>query len=68
MYVRDSLVMANYGVTQYLTTIISDALSGSIQVPKASDLATGSEEAKEQYQISKAEYELFKEKYKISKE
>jgi len=68
MYVRDSLVMANYGVTQYLTTIISYALSGSIQVPKASDLATGSEEAKEQYQISKAEYELFKEKYKISKE
>lgn len=66
MYVRDSLVMANYGVTQYLTTIISDALSGCDQILNtAEDLnETGSTE---QYQISKSEYELFKEKYRISK-
>lgn len=66
MYVRDSLVMANYGVTQYLTTIILDALSGCDQLPDTSeDLnETGSNE---QYQISKSEYELFKEKYRISK-
>jgi len=66
MYVRDSLVMANYGATRYLTTIISDALSGCDQIPdSAADLnETGSNE---QYQISKSEYELFKEKYRISK-
>lgn len=69
-YVRDSLVMANYGMTQYLTTIISDALANSGQIPGVADAAAEDAEnnSNEQYQISKSEYELFKEKYRINKE
>ena len=69
MYVRDSLVMANYGMDQYLTKIISDALSNPNQIPSVnpdnpqSDAVTPTE----QYQISKTEYELFREKYNISR-
>jgi cell filamentation protein len=67
-YVRDALVMANYGMTQYLTKIISDALEDSIQVPAIGDIQAEDEKgSEEQYQISKFEYELFKEKYRISK-
>ena len=64
MYVRDSLVMANYGIAQHLEAIITDALSGTILIPSVA----GHNESKEQYQISKAEYELFKEKYRITKQ
>lgn len=69
-YVRDSLVMANYGMTQYLTKIISDALADTDQIPGISNAATEDAEndTNEQYQISKSEYELFKEKYRINKE
>jgi len=67
MYVRDSLVMANYGVSQYLTTIISDALSGSGQIPGIEE-TSNENNSSEQYRISKSEYELFKAKYRIDKE
>lgn len=69
MYVRDSLVMANYGMDQYLTKIISDALSNSEQIPSVNPAPSQSDTVtpSEQYQISKTEYELFKEKYNISR-
>lgn len=67
MYVRDSLVMANYGTEQYLTAIITDALAGSEQIPDITENESG-RSPKEQYQISKSDYELFKEKYRINKE
>lgn len=65
-YVRDALVMANYGMTQYLTKIISDALEDSSRIPGISE--NDEEDSSEQYQISKSEYELFKEKYQLNKE
>ncbi|MBE5792594.1 MAG: Fic family protein [Clostridia bacterium] len=67
MYVRDSLVMANYGVAKYLNDIIHDALSGDISPVNASEPARDPDASNEQYQISKAEYELFKEKYRLRK-
>ena len=62
MYVRDSLVMANYDQKDYLRKIISDALQDS-----AEDLeySMREEESGEQYKIAKADYEAFKEKYSV---
>jgi len=63
MYVRDSLVMANYDQKSYLQKIISDALidpfSGKIYQQEGS--------TQEQYQIAKADYEAFREKYSVKK-
>lgn len=65
MYVRDSLVMANYDQKEYLRRIISDALQGE----EEKTLYSMSEEnAREQYQIAKADYEAFREKYSIKKD
>ena len=65
MYVRDSLVMANYDQKEYLRKIISDALQGDV-------LETGysmnEEETGEQYKIAKADYEAFRDKYSIKKD
>lgn len=65
MYVRDSLVMANYDRKEYLRRIISDALQGDVSEAK---YAMAEEGAGEQYQIAKADYEAFREKYSIKKE
>lgn len=65
MYVRDSLVMANYGQKEYLRRIISDALHGKVQ---ESEYSMDDEQAGEQYKIAKADYEAFKEKYSIKKD
>lgn len=64
MYVRDSLVMANYDQKEYLRTIISDALHDTDNhEAKEKDLKN----TKEQYQISKTDYDTFKEKYSVKK-
>ena len=65
MYVRDSLVMANYDQKDYLRRIISDALQGEVQ---ESEYSMNEELAGEQYKIAKADYEAFREKYSIKKE
>lgn len=65
MYVRDSLVMANYDRKEYLRRIIADALQGKAQ---ESEYYMSKEQAGEQYQIAKADYEAFREKYSIKKE
>ena len=65
MYVRDSLVMANYDRKEYLRKIISDALQGDVQEPK---YTMDEEGTGEQYKIAKADYESFREKYSIKKE
>ena len=62
MYVRDSLVMANYDRKEYLRKIISDALQGATQ---KSEYSMNEEQAGEQYKIAKADYEAFREKYSI---
>ena len=64
MYVRDSLVMANYDQKDYLRRIISDALQGEVQ---ESEYSMNEELAGEQYKIAKADYEAFREKYSIKK-
>ena len=64
MYVRDSLVMANYDQKEYLKRIISDALQGDVL---ELDYTTSEEETGEQYKIAKADYEAFREKYSIKK-
>ena len=64
MYVRDSLVMANYDQKEYLRQIISDALQGEVQ---ESEYSMNEEQAGEQYKIAKADYEAFREKYSIKK-
>jgi cell filamentation protein len=64
MYVRDSLVMANYDQKEYLYKIISDALSCGVIVNNYDNL----DGAKEQYTIAKADYETFREKYSIKKD
>ena len=64
MYVRDSLVMANYDQKEYLRKIISDALQGEKQ---ESEYSMSEKETGEQYQIAKADYEAFREKYSIKK-
>lgn len=65
MYVRDSLVMANYDQKEYLRRIISDALQGEAQ---ESEYYMNEEQAGEQYKIAKADYEAFREKYSIKKD
>ncbi len=65
MYVRDSLVMANYDQKEYLRRIISDALRGEAQ---ESEYSMNEEQAGEQYKIAKADYEAFREKYSIKKD
>lgn len=63
MYVRDSLVMANYDQKEYLYKIINDALSDREIVKGYKNL----DNSKEQYTIAKADYEIFREKYSIKK-
>lgn len=65
MYVRDSLVMANYDQKEYLVRIIADALQGAEQ---GSEYSITEEQAGEQYKIAKADYEAFREKYSIRAE
>ncbi len=65
MYVRDSLVMANYDQKEYLRRIILDALQGEIQ---ESEYSMNEEPSGEQYKIAKADYEAFREKYSIKKD
>ena len=64
MYVRDSLVMANYDRNEYLRKIISDALHDEEQ---KLEYSINKEETREQYKIAKADYEAFREKYSIRK-
>jgi len=64
MYVRDSLVMANYEQKEYLRKIISDALQGET---KEAGGSMSEKETGEQYKIAKADYETFREKYSIKK-
>lgn len=65
MYVRDSLVMANYDQKEYLRRIISDTLQGGVL---ESDYTMSEEDTGEQYKIAKADYEAFRDKYSIKKE
>ena len=65
MYVRDSLVMANYDQKEYLRKIISDALQGDAL---ETEYLMNEEEAGEQYKIAKADYEAFRDKYSIKKD
>ena len=65
MYVRDSLVMANYEQKEYLIRIISDALQDEM---KKTEYFTNEEQSGEQYKIVKADYEAFREKYSIKKD
>lgn len=64
MYVRDSLVMANYEQKEYLVRIISDALADFEEKKEYRQ----EDNVKEQYQIAKADYETFREKYSIKKQ
>ena len=65
MYVRDSLVMANYEQKEYLSKIITDALLGKEQ---GMDYSMNVKQTEEQYRIAKADYEAFREKYSIKKD
>lgn len=65
MYVRDSLVMANYERKEYLVRIISDALADFVE---QKEYMQEDDNVREQYQIAKADYEAFREKYAIKKE
>ena len=62
MYVRDSLVMANYEQKGYLLKIISDALKN---ITIDLDYSMEGKQTEEAYQIAKADYEAFKTKYSI---
>ncbi len=64
MYVRDSLVMANYDQKQYLAKIITDALT-DLTLQKSYDETNIP--LQEAYQIAKADYEAFRERYSIKK-
>lgn len=64
MYVRDSLVMANYEQKEYLVRIISDALSN---VTDQKEYMQHNNDLKERYHIAKDDYETFREKYSIKK-
>ena len=64
MYVRDSLVMANYEQRGYLLRIISDALA---LIEEEKDYKQYDENLREQYQIAKADYEAFREKYSVKR-
>ena len=50
MYVRDSLVMANYDQKEYLRRIISDALQGEAL---ESEYSMNEEQSGEQYKLQK---------------
>jgi cell filamentation protein len=64
MYVRDSLVMANYDQKEYLRRIISDALQAE---EEKTEYTMSEEKVGEQYQIAKVDYEAFRDKYSIKK-
>ena len=64
MYVRDSLVMANYDQKEYLRRIIADALRDEAL---ETEYSMSEDEAGEQYKIAKADYEAFREKYSTKK-
>nr|WP_289064041.1 Fic family protein [uncultured Anaerostipes sp.] len=63
MYVRDSLVMANYDQKNYLQKIIADALID----PFSGKIYQQEESTQEQYQIAQSDYEAFREKYSVKK-
>lgn len=65
MYVRDSLVMANYDQKDYLRKIISDALADFDEQKEYVQYSGGTEE---KYQIAKADYEAFREKYSVKRD
>ena len=56
MYVRDSLVMANYDQKNYLQKIIADALID----PFSGKIYQQEESTQEQYQIPQSDYEAFR--------
>lgn len=62
MYVRDSLVMANYDEKKYLEKIISDAF---INYSETKILQKNSDNTREEYQIAKSDYQAFKEKNSV---
>ena len=64
MYVRDSLVMANYDRKEYLQKIISDALNC---LSTAEEYQESGEEKAEQYRIAESEYQAFRDRYSIRK-
>ena len=64
MYVRDSLVMANYEQKEYLTRIITDAILG---IKNAHESVKSNSENKESYRIAKSDYDAFKAKYSVKK-
>lgn len=63
-YVRDALVMANYDNKKHLIRIISDALKDFSNMKRYKVLH---EEATEQYQIAKTDYEAFRNKYSVKR-
>lgn len=65
MYVRDSLVMANYDQKEYLKRIISDALQKEI---KESQHFVTKQESEEQYKIAKTDYDTFRDRYSIERQ
>ena len=64
MYVRDSLVMANYDRKDYLNKIIKDAL---LTPNTITNLDKINRTTQEQYQISKKDYDAFRKKYSVTK-
>lgn len=62
MYVRDSLVMANYNHKEYLQKIISDALDSLPDGEEYNGLETGKAE---KYRIAESAYRTFRDKYSI---
>ena len=64
MYVRDSLVMANYERKDYLNRIIKDALLAPNTITNLENLNSTTQE---QYQISKKDYDAFRKKYSVTK-
>ncbi len=64
MYVRDSLVMANYDRKEYLQKIISDALNC---LSTTEEYQESGEEKAEQYRIAESGYQAFRDRYSIRK-
>ena len=65
MYVKDSLVMANYDQKEYLIKIISDALQNE---RLETEYFMNNLQNEETYQIAKEDYEAFRDKYSIKKD
>ena len=65
MYVRDSLVMANYDQKEYLIKIISDALQNE---RLEAGYFMSNQQNEEKYQIAKEDYEAFRDKYSIKQD